>query len=117
MYSAAKIAQNWMQILTQVHRYNRNLPALLEHAHVRLIEGNRLVLGVTTEFFREKITSADRAKFIEQAIYDLHEVKLRIDVRVVDSVIAPAEAAQTEAASVDDPLIAAGKELGGVVDE
>ena len=117
VYSAAKIAQNWMQILTQVHRYNRNLPALLEHAHVRLIEGNRLVLGVTTEFFREKITSADRAKFIEQAIYDLHEVKLRIDVRVVDSVIAPAEAAQTEAASVDDPLIAAGKELGGVVDE
>ena len=116
VYSAAKIAQNWMQILTQVHRYNRNLPALLEHAHVRLIEGNRLVLGVTTEFFRDKITSAGRAKFIEQAIYDLHQVKLRIDVRVVDSVIAPEEASQNEAPAVDDPLIAAGKELGGVVD-
>ena len=116
-YSAAKIAENWMQILTQVHRYNRNLPALLEHAHVRLIEGNRLVLGVSTEFFRDKITSADRAKFIEQAIYDLHEVKLRIDVRVVDSVIAPDEATSSEEAQVDDPLIAAGKELGGVVDD
>ena len=117
VYSAAKIAQNWMQILTQVHRYNRNLPALLEHAHVRLIEGNRLVLGVSTEFFRDKITSADRAKFIEQAIYDLHEVKLRIDVRVVDSVIAPEEATQNEEPQVDDPLIAAGKALGGVVED
>ncbi len=117
VYSAAKIAQNWMQILTQVHRYNRNLPALLEHAHVRLIEGNRLVLGVTTEFFRDKITSADRAKFIEQAIYDLHQVKLRIEVRVVDSVIAPEAAGENAAPALVDPLIAAGKELGGVVDK
>jgi len=116
-YPATKIAQNWMQILTQVHRYNRNLPALLEHAHVRLIEGNRLVLGVPTEFFRQKITAADRAKFVEQAIYDLHQVKLRIDVRVVDSVVAPEAAAENEAPAADDPLIAAGKELGGVVDE
>ena len=106
-----------MQILTQVHRYNRNLPALLEHAHVRLIEGNRLVLGVPTEFFRQKITAADRAKFVEQAIYDLHQVKLRIDVRVVDSVVAPEAAAESEQPAPDDPLIAAGKELGGVVDE
>ncbi len=117
LYSAAKIAQNWMQILTQVHRYNRNLPALLEHAHVRLIEGNKLVLGVPTEFFREKITAADRAKFIEQAIHDLHQVKLRIDVRVVDSVIAPAEAADEAAPALEDPLIAAGRALGGVVDD
>lgn len=117
VYPAAKIAQNWMQILTQVHRYNRNLPALLEHAHVRQIEGNRLVLGVTTEFFRDKITSADRAKFIEQAIYDLHQVKLRINVRVVDSVIAPEAASESEEPPVDDPLIAVGKELGGVVGE
>ncbi len=116
-YSAAKIAQNWMQVLTQVHRYNRNLPALLEHAHVRLIEGNRLVLGVPTEFFRQKITAADRAKFVEQAIYDLHQVKLRIDVRVVDAAVAPEAAAESEQPAPDDPLIAAGKELGGVVDE
>ncbi len=116
-YSAAKIAQNWMQILTQVHRYNRNLPALLEHAHVRMIEGNRLILGVSTEFFRDKITAADRAKFIEQAIYDLHQVKLRINVRVVDSVMRPEAASESAAPPVEDPLIAAGKALGGVVDE
>ena len=69
------------------------------------------------DFFREKITASDRAKFIEQAIFDLHQVKLRIEVRVVDSVIAPQEASETAKAPVDDPLIAAGKALGGVVDD
>ena len=117
VYSAAKIQAGWSELLSQVYRYNRNLPALLEHAHVRLIEGNRLVLGVTTEFFRDKITSADRAKFIEQAIFDLHQVKLRIEVRVVDSVMAPEEASESVEAPIEDPLIAAGKELGGVVDD
>ena len=116
-YSAAKIAQNWTQILTRVHQYNRNVPPLLEHAHVRQIEGNRLILGVPTEFFREKITSNGRAKFVEQAIHDLHKVKLRIDVRVVEGVVAPEDAVGVEEPAVDDPLIAAGKELGGVVDE
>ena len=116
-YSAAKIQDGWSELLALVYRYNKNLPALLEHAHVRLIEGNRLILGVATEFFREKITTADRAKVIEQAIYDLHQVKLRIEVRVVDSVIAPDEASDSAEAPAEDPLIAAGKALGGVVDD
>ena len=38
-------------------------------------------------------------------------------VRVVDSVIAPDALDQNEEPAVDDPLIAAGKELGVVVDE
>ena len=35
VYSATKIHAGWMEILTQVHRYNRSIPPLLEHAHVR----------------------------------------------------------------------------------
>lgn len=117
VYSVEKIHQGWMEILTQVHRYNRNIPALLEHAHVRLIDGNRLILGVQSELFKQKITDPDRARVVEQAIYDLHEVKLRVEVRVVDSVVAPDAAIGRAAPAVDDPLIAAGKLLGGVVDE
>ncbi len=115
VYSVAKIHEGWMDILTQVHRYNRNLPPLLEHAHVRLIDGNRLILGVPSEIFRQKIAEPKRAKVIEQAISDLHQVKLRVDVRVVDNVLAPEATSKAEAPAVDDPLIAAGKELGGVV--
>ena len=114
IYPVAKIQEGWIEILTQVHRYNRNIPPLLEHAHVRLVEGNRLILGVQTELFQQKIADPKRAKVIEQAIFDLHDVKLRLEVRVVD---AGSEAVMADAAAPEDPLIAAGKALGGVLDE
>ncbi len=117
VYPVAKIQAGWIEILTQVHRYNRNIPPLLEHAHVRLIEGNRLILGVLTELFQQKIADPKRSKVIEQAIFDLHEVKLRLEVRVVDGVMAAAETEKAETPTPDDPLIAAGKALGGIVDE
>jgi len=117
VYSVAKIQESWQDILGRLFRYNKNLPPLLTHAHVRLIDGNRLILGVPTEIFKQKIAEPKRAKVIEQAIYDLHEVKLHVEVRVVDNVLAPDEAAQIREPAADDPLIAAGKELGGVVDE
>ena len=117
VYPVAKIQAGWIEILTQVHRYNRNIPPLLEHAHVRLIEGNRLILGVQTELFQQKIADPKRSKVIEQAIYDLHEIKLRLEIRVVDGAPAPAETAPAASSTPDDPLIAAGKALGGVVEE
>ncbi len=116
-YPVTKIHEGWMEILTQVHRYNRSIPPLLEHAHVRRIDGNRLILGVQTEIFRQKIAEPKRSGVIEQAIHDLHQVKLRIEVRVVEGVAAPEEAIQDATPSVADPLVAAGKELGGVVDD
>ncbi len=116
IYSVGKIHQGWMRILTRINQYNRNIPPLLEHAHVRTIEGNRLILGVPTEFFQQKIADPQRARYIEQAIYDLHRVKLRIEVQVVDDVAVP-NAALDENGDEDDPLLAKGKELGGVIDE
>jgi len=117
VYPVAKIQAGWIEILTQVHRYNRNIPPLLEHAHVRLIEGNRLILGVLTELFQQKIADPKRSKVIEQAIFDLHEVKLRLEVRVVDGVMALSDNDEAESSAPDDPLIAAGKALGGIVEE
>ena len=117
VYSISKIHQGWMQILTRVHQYNRSIPPLLEHAHLRAIEGNRLILGVLQEIFQQKIAAPDRAQVIEQAIFDLHDVKLRIEIRVVDQVVEPSEPQADAIADDEDPLIAAGKLLGGVVDE
>ena len=117
VYSAGKIHQGWMQIMTRVNQYNRNIPPLLEHAHVRAIEGNRLILGVLQEIFQKKIAAPQRAKYIEQAIYDLHQVKLRIEVQVVSRVAAPDAAGLDKHSSEDDPLLAKAKELGGVIDE
>lgn len=114
-YPAAKIHQGWLEIRKQVYRYNRNIPPLLEHAHVRLIDGNRLILGVQSEVFKGLISEPKRAQVIERAIEDLHKVKLRLDVRVVDSVLAPDPASAANTREAEDPLVAAAKELGGVV--
>ena len=54
---------------------------------------------------------------IEQAIFDLHEVKLRIEVRVTDNMAPAQEPASQETPEAEDPLITAGRALGGVVDE
>ncbi len=116
-FSATKIAQDWTRILTRIHQYNRMIPPVLEHAHVRHIEGNRLVLGVKTDFFRGKITEGERLKVIEQAIFDLHGVKLRLDVRVVDGVIQPMDDAPASEPALEDPLIAEAMALGGVLDD
>ena len=70
-----------------------------------------------TDFFRQKIAAPERAKIIEQAIFDLHEVKLRLEARVVEGGAPPAEATGPGRAEPEDPLIAAGKALGGVVDD
>ena len=117
VYPVAKIKEGWIEILTQVHRYNRSIPPLLEHAHVRTIEGNRLILGVQSEVFQQMIAEPKRSKVIEQAIFDLHQVKLRLEVRVVEGAPAAGETEQVESSAPEDPLIAAGKALGGVVDE
>ena len=117
VYSAGKIHRGWMEIMKRVSQYNRNIPPLLEHAHVRAIEGNRLILGVSSEFFQQKIADPQRAKYIEQAIDDLHKVKLRIEARVVSGIAPPEAAASDENGEEDDPLLAKGKELGGVIDD
>ena len=113
----ASIQQGWTQLLTRINQYNRSIPPLLEHAHLRAIDGNRLVLGVLAEIFRDKIAAPARAQVIEQAIYDLHQVRLRVEVQVVDQVAAPQAAAPAASPGEQDPLIAAGLQLGGVVDE
>ncbi|MDE2776831.1 MAG: DNA polymerase III subunit gamma/tau [Chloroflexota bacterium] len=117
VYPAAKINDGWSDLLAQVYRYNKNLPPLLENAHVRAIEGNRLILGVTNEVFVPMIEAPKRARVVEQAIHDLHGVKLLVQVRAVDAVIVPEAAAEIEESPADDPLIAMARELGGVVEE
>ncbi len=116
IYPVAKIHQGWMDILKRVHRYHRNMPSLLEHAHVRAIAGNRLILGVQNDIFQQKISDAKRAGILEQAIQDLHGVKLIVEVRVVDAVAAPEDSAASDSQAFEDPLVAAGRELGGVVE-
>ncbi len=115
IYSVAKIRQTWIQIQTRVAQYNKNIPPLMDHAQARGIDGNRLILGVLNQFFLEKLSDPDRTKYIEQAIFDIHDVKLRIQAQIVEKLDESVEQI-TLSTEDDDPLIATARELGGEVD-
>lgn len=114
LYPAAMIHQGWQKILSRAFQYDTGIPPLFSHVLNWGVEGNRLILAVSNQVFQQKMSDPKRAKVIEQAIFDLHEVKLRLEVRVVE---AGTEAVTADAATPEDPLIAAGKALGGVIDE
>jgi len=116
IYSVGKIRGDWVKIQTRVAQYNKNIPPLMDHAQPRVIDGNRLVLGVLNQFFLEKLSDPERTKYIEQAIFDLHEVKLRVKAQIVESLDEINEDIEIEDEEDDDPLIAAARELGGEVD-
>ena len=115
--AAEPIRRGWLEILKRVHQYNRNLPALLDHAQVLAVEGNRLILGVENPFFRKKLAEGDRSAIVERAIFDLHSVKLRLEVQVVNGRSGAQGAGAARESHADDPLIAAARALGGVLDD
>lgn len=112
VYPVGKIRESWLQIKKQTFRYNPNIPALLDHAHVRLMDGNRLLLGVTNKIFLEKLS--ERVNIIEQSIFDLHQVKLRVQVQLASSEHVADD--ETLSDADEDPLIAEAHELGAEIE-
>jgi DNA polymerase-3 subunit gamma/tau len=115
IFSVMKIRQTWVQIQTRVAQYNKNVPPLMDHAQARAIDGNRLVLGVLNQFFLGKLSDPERTKYIEQAIFDVHRVKLRIQTQIVEAFDDQVDQITIDT-NADDPLVAVIMELGGEVD-
>jgi len=117
IYPVAKLRESWTQILSQANRYDRNIPPLLQHAHVRTMDGNRLTLGVLAQIFKEKLSDPARSRVVEQAIFDIHDVKVRIQVQLVDSVSVPDNETVSKIEE-DDPLVDfAVNDLGAVLED
>ena len=110
-----EVRSNWLNIKKRAYQYNPNIPALMDHAHVRSVDGNRLVLGVTAGIFREKLSSTERIRIMEQAVFDVLETKLLIQVIQFDNDAPDADDNQLDDDILDDPLVETGLELGGQV--
>jgi DNA polymerase-3 subunit gamma/tau len=101
------VRQKWPEIQRVVKQYNTLVPGLLDHAQVQNVEGNVLLLGVTNDVFRQKLSATDKREALEKALFSVLQVPLRVQVAL----------AETPAAQIDtdDPLIAKAKKLGGEV--
>jgi DNA polymerase-3 subunit gamma/tau len=109
--SLAVVREQWVATQRVANRLNSNLPALMDHAHVRQVDGNRVIIGVTNDIFREKLETLDKREALEKALQSVHKVSLKVQIVVAsgqDSV------GGTDADS-SDPLISLGLELGADV--
>lgn len=101
------VRQKWAEIQRVVKQYNTLVPGLLDHAQVQNVEGNVLLLGVTNDVFRQKLSATDKREALEKALFSVLQIPLRVQVALAET---PAPQIDT-----DDPLIAKAKKLGGEV--
>ena len=63
--------------------------------------------------FQQKLSELERIRIIEQSIFDLHQVKLRVHVQLVESEYVADD--ETLSDIDEDPLIAEARELGAEI--
>ncbi|MBZ0303099.1 MAG: hypothetical protein K8J31_25355, partial [Anaerolineae bacterium] len=101
------IHQRWDAVRQAARQFDKSVPALIEHAQVRTVTGNVLVLSVPNDLFREKLNAEDKREALEKALFTVLQVPLRVQVVLADANASPI--------NTEDPVIAKGLELGGEV--
>ena len=114
------VREGWVNVQKAALRYNRSVPALMDHCHVRQIDGNRVVVGVNSDVFREKLDAPDKRKALEQALNDVFKVPLRVTVMLMSGDTPPsgehdAPPAEDHSVNLDDPFFSAAKEFGAKI--
>lgn len=110
------VREGWVQVQKAALRYNRSVPALMDHCQVRQVDGNRVIVGVTSDVFREKLDVPDKRRALEQALNDVFRVPLRVTVTLMSGDLqlsaAADDAPESDGPSVDDPFLTTAKEFG-----
>jgi DNA polymerase-3 subunit gamma/tau len=108
--SLSTIRDQWLAVQRVANRLNPNLPALMDHAHVRQVDGYRVIIGVTNDIFREKLESPDKREALEKALQTVHKARLKVHIIVASGV-----PERDPSMDTSDPLVSLGLELGAEV--
>lgn len=112
----AAIRDRWLDVQRMVFRHNKLLPPLMDHAHVRTVDGNTVILGVLQPVFQNKLSAPEAARIIEAALKEVHGVGLKVRVVLAEKVeFLAAEAASSADDPEEDPLLREAMQLGGEV--
>lgn len=108
LVSADSVREQWEMIKRVVNSKNRNVPALLEHCRVIRVDGDRIILGASSDIFREKLEAPDKRDALERALGDIFRIRLRVQV-----ITMRADGTVGEDPSLrQDPVYALGRDLG-----
>lgn len=116
----SRVQDKWVdaQRLIFQHSHNAgdlivNLPNLMEYASVVSVDGNLVTMGVSNQIYLKKLNEETRLKWVERAISNVTNEKLRVRYVLMDEADAIQHTAEDEL--VDDPLIQEGLGLGGQI--
>lgn len=114
--SPAVIRDKWVDVQRLAFQRNRLLPAAMEHAHVRTVSGNVVVLGVLQQVFQDKLSTPEALKLLEAIFSEVHGIALKVKVMLVERAEFIGVADESPAADAeDDPLLREAIELGAEV--
>lgn len=110
----ADVLSAWAQVQKSARVHHPSLPALLEHITPRDVRGDQLVLSVRSPIFKQKIEVADKRAALEEALYAVLGVPLKVSVIVVDEAHVKTPGAN-DVLATDDVLAFGVNELGGEI--
>lgn len=112
------IQERWNDMLKAVQRYSSSAPAVLHNYRVHRVDGNVVYLATTDSLFFGRLHGQpEKLKVIERALFDVHRVRVRVQVVLVESFDAPAENTGGKASrkKSDNPLLSAAMQLGAEI--
>lgn len=106
--SIAALQAKWTDMLRALNNRNKSAPAVVEHFSVHHVDGNLVYLSTDNDvFFRRLYGQTEKLAIVERALYDTHQIPLRVQVLLTDG----ANVSQTD----DDPVIMEALEQGAQI--
>lgn len=112
----AIVMQKWTDMLRALNRYSSSAPSVVQHFRVQRIDGNQLYMCTDNELFFKRLNGqVEKLRTIERALYDVHHVRLKVLVTLVES-FDELQGSRTSS-PLDDPLLSLGAQLGAEIQE
>jgi DNA polymerase-3 subunit gamma/tau len=108
----SEILQKWGEVRHAVSTRSQILSALLEHVEPRNVNGDVVTLSAKNDIFLERVNTPEHRSLLNYVLNRLHEVPLKVRVVLGDSL---ASSNATTSVDIDDPILAAGRELGAEI--
>jgi DNA polymerase-3 subunit gamma/tau len=114
MIDLGEVKNRWPDIQRAAKAHHPSLPALLDHAHVRDLRDDLLILGVHNDTFKRIIEEADKRAALEETFYEVLRAPFKFRIVVVGE-RGEHDQAVEDLLAQDDVLAYGVNELGGEI--
>lgn len=112
----ADVTQRWNDMLRALSRYSSSAPGVVQHFRVQRVDGNQLFICTDNEFYFGRLNGQrEKLQVIERALYDVHQVRVRIMVALVENFDQANKTTSSATMPMDDPILSLGAQLGAEI--